>query len=331
MRYEIADAVADAVPAAHILITKRCTKCAILKDINRFSANKRKPDGRDPHCRECIRARMRNKKARHADERQCRDCGASLAETVTFKRCRRCLDRNDTTQRSRKLRADVIHGYGGDSPACACCREQTPAFLTLDHINNGGRAHRRNKGNQGVYHELRRADYPAGFQILCFNCNIARGLYGSCPHLGASRVRNMNLWPEVGCSGEPTRRCTSCSLDLVHSAFYADRRTRSGLQSRCRTCTRAASLARLKASRFSALAHYSAGAMCCACCGERDAAFLALDHISGEGPRMPGGRSGGNVFFAWLQREGFPPGLQVLCHNCNCAKGKSGVCPHTCA
>jgi hypothetical protein len=44
---------------------------------------------------------------------------------------------------------------------------------------------------------------------------------------------------------------------------------------------------------------------------------------------MSNGCRGGNVFFAWLKREGYPPGLQVLCHNCNCAKGKKATCPHS--
>jgi hypothetical protein len=29
-----------------------------------------------------------------------------------------------------------------------------------------------------------------------------------------------------------------------------------------------------------------------------------------------------------LKRRGFPPGHQVLCHNCNMAKQFYGQCPH---
>lgn len=77
--------------------------------------------------------------------------------------------------------------------------------------------------------------------------------------------------------------------------------------------------------------HYSAGGMRCACCKEAHSMFLALDHIGGEGPRMPGVSRKGNAFFAWLKRQEFPPGLQVLCHNCNCAKGRNQSCPHVSA
>jgi hypothetical protein len=52
----------------------------------------------------------------------------------------------------------------------------------LDHLANDGRAHRRRcKGWQGVYRELVRDAFPAGYQVLCFNCNLARGAYGIVP------------------------------------------------------------------------------------------------------------------------------------------------------
>jgi hypothetical protein len=31
---------------------------------------------------------------------------------------------------------------------------------------------------------------------------------------------------------------------------------------------------------------------------------------------------------AWLVKNKFPGGFQVLCHNCNYAKARSGRCPH---
>jgi hypothetical protein len=68
--------------------------------------------------------------------------------------------------------------------------------------------------------------------------------------------------------------------------------------------------------------HYSADAMRCQCCAEREVKFLALDHPGGEGPRMPGVSTVGNAFYAWLKREGFPPGLQVLCHKMQLREGQ---------
>lgn len=65
----------------------------------------------------------------------------------------------------------------------------------------------------------------------------------------------------------------------------------------------------------------------CACCGEDEYAFLALDHIDGGG-RADRSARGGADWWASLIREGFPEGYQVLCHNCNSAKSWSGACPH---
>jgi hypothetical protein len=74
------------------------------------------------------------------------------------------------------------------------------------------------------------------------------------------------------------------------------------------------------------LAHYSDGDLRCQCCGEREEMLLALDHINGQGPRRPGAYSGGNAFYAWLEKQGYPAGLRVLCHTCNCAKARDRDC-----
>jgi len=83
-----------------------------------------------------------------------------------------------------KLKQQVISHYGGH---CACCGESEIAFLTIDHINNDGRDDRMqltgfNKGGSGFYRSVRQRGYPTGYQVLCWNCNLAKALYGSCPH-----------------------------------------------------------------------------------------------------------------------------------------------------
>lgn len=98
------------------------------------------------------------------------------------------------------LKASAFEAYGG--VRCSCCGVEHIEFLTIDHINNDGASHRRqvakdagksrrnSKGwkvpgnGRGVllYAWLRRNNYPAGFQVLCLNCNAARAWYGVCPH-----------------------------------------------------------------------------------------------------------------------------------------------------
>jgi hypothetical protein len=90
--------------------------------------------------------------------------------------CREC-GRSNERRYNAKLRKEVLEAYGG---ACACCGERTEAFLQIDHTDGGGNVHRRMVGK--VYKWLRKNNYPAGFRVLCANCNSARGLYGRCPH-----------------------------------------------------------------------------------------------------------------------------------------------------
>jgi len=67
----------------------------------------------------------------------------------------------------------------------------------------------------------------------------------------------------------------------------------------------------------------------CTCCGEDHHYFLALDHINGiTGPKRAKERKSGSSWYLKLRREGYPSHIQVLCHNCNSAKGFYGVCPH---
>lgn len=66
----------------------------------------------------------------------------------------------------------------------------------------------------------------------------------------------------------------------------------------------------------------------CACCGESDEAFLVVDHINGGGREHRRAIGGSHRFYGWLVREGFPPGFQILCYNCNAAKERHDGCPH---
>lgn len=80
-------------------------------------------------------------------------------------------------------KAAVFEAYGG--PACKCCGETIEKFLTIDHINGGGRAHRSDGRRIGseIYIQLKARGFPPGFQVLCFNCNCGRSVNGgTCPH-----------------------------------------------------------------------------------------------------------------------------------------------------
>lgn len=83
-------------------------------------------------------------------------------------------------QQGDKLKC-FIH-YSGNPPKCECCGEQEMAFLTMDHINGGGRKHKKTIRSR-LTTWLRRNNYPKGFRVLCFNCNCGRSINkGICPH-----------------------------------------------------------------------------------------------------------------------------------------------------
>ena len=68
----------------------------------------------------------------------------------------------------------------------------------------------------------------------------------------------------------------------------------------------------------------------CACCGEGEPNFLAIDHVHGGGTAHRKEVGIGFAMYKWLIREGCPQDgrFRLLCHNCNCARGYYGVCPH---
>ena len=83
----------------------------------------------------------------------------------------------------QKARLEVLTHYGGNPPRCGCCGENHLQFLGIDHINGGGSKHRREfKIGGSFYPWLRQNNYPIGYQVLCHNCNLAKGFYGACPH-----------------------------------------------------------------------------------------------------------------------------------------------------
>lgn len=86
---------------------------------------------------------------------------------------------------NRKIKFLVLQRYSSKIPKCKCCKEKEKSFLTIDHINNDGAKHRREikrGGGVSFYYWLKLNNFPKGYQVLCFNCNHAKSLYGKCPH-----------------------------------------------------------------------------------------------------------------------------------------------------
>jgi hypothetical protein len=150
--------------------TTQCSECGERFTRAANSNHTRCSSCRPGKTRECIRCRTRfvdKIGTRRYCSTECRD--ASLDE--------------QRREARRKVRLEALQAYGGETPACVCCGEATPLFLALDHINGGGHAQRQETGGGGFYSWLKRHDYPAGFQVLCHNCNFGRQINsGVCPH-----------------------------------------------------------------------------------------------------------------------------------------------------
>ena len=84
--------------------------------------------------------------------------------------------------RQRKIRLEVLTHYSKGILKCACCGETILQFLCIDHINGGGNKHKKEIKRSNVYEWLKQYNYPEGYQVLCHNCNLAKGFYGKCPH-----------------------------------------------------------------------------------------------------------------------------------------------------
>lgn len=86
----------------------------------------------------------------------------------------------------KKWKKEKLQVYKHYGLKCNCCGEKEYKFLTIDHIYGGGQKHRRELGSVNNSRALRRwlidNNFPKGFQLLCYNCNITKGLYGECPH-----------------------------------------------------------------------------------------------------------------------------------------------------
>lgn len=73
--------------------------------------------------------------------------------------------------------------------------------------------------------------------------------------------------------------------------------------------------------------HYSNGKNECLYCKKKGVEFLTIDHIDGGGNehRRREKIDGGSDIAAWLKRNHYPEGFQILCFNCNCVKAHFGL------
>lgn len=205
---------------------------------------------------------------------------------------------------NQRHRLDVLRHYSPEL-RCAICGEGHLEFLALDHIHGGGSQKRKATGLSGGYNywmSIKRAGYPDGYRVLCHNCNLKHGcrdFYGT------------------GIQGKAPSDLSQYHLTVAVRRFNK------------RHPERAKEMAKSSATKMKAdvMAHYGGA---CACCGTDDLWVLSIDHINGDGAahRRELKARGETFGYHWLKKNGFPDGFQVLCLNCNLARGFYGYCPH---
>lgn len=191
-----------------------CSKCEKSKPDSEFGKDKTHKRGLSSWCKECSKEYQRERRngIKHPRnstynlvnrpraerlnngkiEYHCCICGKWKSPTEFSKSSRkhgrerdyRCRDCSNALRRKAgaELKKQVIDVYGGK---CNCCGISNPAFLTIDHVNNDGKKHRKEiKGNGSLYWWLKRKGFPKdNFQVLCWNCNMGKHHNnGICPH-----------------------------------------------------------------------------------------------------------------------------------------------------
>lgn len=190
-----------------------------------------------------------------------------------------------------KIKLAVFAYYG---TYCVCCGEQNIDFLTIDHITNDGGYHRRKVGN-GLYRWLVKNNFPAGFQVLCMQCNSSKSRHGQCIHQYLNHTR-----------------CIICTNPIING------------NCKCSVVTDLKSLRLYYNQKKICFKHYG---LECRCCGQNEFLFLTIDHISNDG-NIHRKTMKSLTIYRWLIKNNLPDGFQTLCMQCNFAKGKLKVCPH---
>jgi len=104
----------------------------------------------------------------------------------------------------RRLREIVLSLYGHE---CRCCHVTDAEFLSIDHLRNDGYIERRRIDSISLLKRIvAMREIRGRYQLLCHNCNMAKALFGLCPHQ-ARRPKARGPAPRVA----PGRRPAAAS------------------------------------------------------------------------------------------------------------------------
>ena len=192
---------------------------------------------------------------------------------------------------------------------------------------------------------------PEGMKV-CRKCGEAKPLdhFARRSNAGVNNARRNECNPcRIGYVMAPCERCGRSYQRYSDTAVHLCNRCRQRAEAQCEICgasfvptwgrrycsTECHMVAQKRQRadvrrdvRAEALRAYGGDSPACSCCGESEPIFLALDHIDGGGGKERA-QTGGGGWYTWLKRNNYPPGLRLLCHNCNFGRQiNGGECPH---
>ena len=147
--------------------------------------------GRPKGCKSC------SQKRRFEGPKKCKGCNINKPRSEYYKSkpylCKECVKPilcEKRKERNKNQRLKVLKYYSDGKLNCNCCGEDNVEFLTIDHIGGGGNMHRNlltankevQRGSGNFVRWLIKQDYPSGYRVLCYNCNVSLGIHGYCPH-----------------------------------------------------------------------------------------------------------------------------------------------------
>ena len=170
----------------------------------------------------------RHKHGKFGLDSVCKKCKAKIWKQWRTKN----YEKRKAYSKSKRLeyKQIVISHYGG---CCAVCGERCLAFLCIDHIDGGGNKHRRIMNIHGgaIYLALIRDGFPPGYQVLCHNHNMKKGIAWkrminiNTHEAIRNRKRSAKLKEEVishyggkcSCPGCPVTDIDMLSMDHIHN------------------------------------------------------------------------------------------------------------------
>lgn len=271
----------------------------------------------------------------------CKACRASRANRNYYQNRDRALEK---MRESRlKIRLEMISAYGN---RCVLCGQSRWEFLTLDHVDGGGKTHQRmNHGSLGILRELKRHGWPKnGFRLLCWNCNCAAGLRQrgaiedtrsksarseKCPRCGGWKLGKRSycntcqnilqrerrkliasgaILPDGPMGLGVLKGCPKCGLWMTLSSFHRGQDWCKSCMNSCRLANRENLLhfEKVRDDKVMAETFSAYGGHCC-CCGETDFRLLTIDHAAGDGAKKRReGERRGCRLYRQLKSQGFP-------------------------